>query len=549
MEVRPPKSSQQLRARRGEEEPDLMSTDRSTARPARFWASAGLFVAMGLVLGLALAGTLRVQPVSMAQTPSSQMVNAAMTAPPLTEGESPFVAVVERAAPAVVSIDTKRKVGNAGMDGGGDDGDLFRRFFGDPQGGSGANPHRNMTVPASGSGFLIDRQGHILTNNHVVRDASEITVTLSDKRTFKAKVIGQDQATDVAVIQIQAGDDLPALPLGDSDRIKVGEYVMAIGNPLGELQGSVTAGIVSARGRSSLNIAGGAPDYQDFIQTDASINFGNSGGPLVNLRGEAIGINTAINAQGQGIGFAIPINLAKHIAEQLVATGKVVRGFLGVEPAELTPDLAASYGVAVDAGIVVQNVSNDSPASRAGIRRGDIITAFDGQRVHDVTGFRLRVADSPVDKHVAVSLLRDGKRSDVQVVLANRDVMLAQAPGRARGDRSPSVEGGDDPRAVAAGIGVTVRELNAREKEALGDDVKAVVVTDVAEGSPADEAGISEGELLLEANGKELLSPADLGAAVRQAKSVGRPMRVLLADVDWSSGRYQSRYVPVKLKD
>ena len=526
-----------------------MSTDRPTTRPARFWASAGLFVAMGLVLGLALAGTLRVQPVTFAQTPSTQMVNAALTAAPLSNGDSPFVAVVERAAPAVVSIDTKRKVGNAGMDGSPDDNDMFRRFFGDPQGG-GANPHgRSMTVPASGSGFLIDREGHILTNNHVVRDASEITVTLSDKRTFKAKVIGQDQATDVAVIQIKASGDLPALPLGDSDKIRVGEYVMAIGNPLGELQGSVTAGIVSARGRSSLNIAGGAPDYQDFIQTDASINFGNSGGPLVNLRGEAIGINTAINAQGQGIGFAIPINLAKHIAEQLVATGKVVRGFLGVEPAELTPDLAESYGVAVDAGVVVQNVSNDSPASRAGIHRGDIITAFDGQRVHDVTGFRLRVADSPVDKHVAVSLLRDGKRSDVQVVLANRDVMLAQSTGRPRNDSGPAAGDSDDPRAVAAGVGVTVRELNAREKEALGEDVKAVVVTQVDEGSPADEAGISEGEILLEANGKELVSPADLGTAVRQAKSVGRPIRVLLADVDWSSGRYQSRYVPVKLKD
>jgi serine protease Do len=364
-------------------------------------------------------------------------------------------------------------------------------------------------------------------------------------------VIGQDQATDVAVIQIKAAGDLPALPLGDSDRIRVGEYVMAIGNPLGELQGSVTAGIVSARGRSSLNIAGGAPDYQDFIQTDASINFGNSGGPLVNLRGEAIGINTAINAQGQGIGFAIPINLAKHIAEQLVASGKVVRGFLGVEPGELTPDLAASYGVAVDAGVVVQNVSDDSPASRAGIRRGDIITAFDGMRVKDVTGFRLRVADSPVEKHVAVDLLREGRKSEVQVVLANRDVVLAQAPGRrtVTPGTSPDAGGTDDPRDMAIGIGVSVRELNAREREALGDNVKAVVVDQVEEGGPADLAGISEGELLLEANGRDLTSPADLGAALRTAKSGTRPMRVLVGDVEWSSGRFGTHYVPVKLKE
>jgi Do/DeqQ family serine protease len=526
-----------------------MPNDRPTTRPARFWATAGTFVAVGLVLGLALAGTLRIQPDSIAQTPSPIMQNAAMTAPPLNGTESPFVAVVERAAPAVVSIDTRRKVGNSQLGGDGDENELFRRFFGDPQG---TTPRgRSMTVPASGSGFLIDHDGRILTNNHVVRDASEITVTLSDKRTFKAKVIGQDPATDVAVIQIKANGNLPMLPLGDSDRIKVGEYVMAIGNPLGELQGSVTAGIISARGRSSLNIAGGAPDYQDFIQTDASINFGNSGGPLVNLRGEAIGINTAINAQGQGIGFAIPINLAKHIAEQLVASGKVTRGFLGVEPAELTPDLAESYGVQTDAGIVVQNVSDDSPASRAGIHRGDIITAFDGVRIRDVTGFRLKVADTPVEKHVAIDLLREGKRSTVQVVLANRDVVLAQAPGRRGGPTrsTPDMGATDDPRDMAVGMGVTVRELNSREREALGDDVKAVVVETVEDGGPGDLAGISEGEILLEANGRDLVGPADLGAVLRSSKTSTRPVRVLVGDVEWSSGRFSTHYVPVKLKE
>jgi len=527
-----------------------MSTDRSSARPSRFWISAGLFVSVGLVLGLALAGTLRVQPDSLAQG-SATMVNAAASpsALPLPGVESPFVLVVEHAAPAVVSIDTRRSVGQAGG-GDGSDSELFRRFFGDQGqgGGNGSGRPRSMTVPSSGSGFIIDREGRIMTNNHVVRDATEITVTLSDKRTFKAKVIGQDQATDVAVIQIKANGDLPVLPLGDSDRIKVGEWVMAIGNPLGELQGSVTAGIVSARGRSALNIAGGAPDYQDFIQTDASINFGNSGGPLVNLRGEVIGINTAINAQGQGIGFAIPINLAKHVAEQLVASGKVVRGFLGVVPAELTPDLAETYAVTTDAGVVVQEVSDDSPASRAGIRRGDIITAFDGQRVHDVTSFRLRVADTPVEKRVAVALLRDGKKSDVSVTLANRDVMLAQAPGRGARDND-SKANPDDPHAAAAGMGVTVRELSDREREAVGPRVKCVVVTDVEPGSPAEDAGISEGEVILEANGRDVTNAVELGAVVRQAKSGNRPMRVLVGDVDWSSGRIASQYVPIRLKE
>ncbi len=519
-----------------------MSKHRSIVGPGRHWAAAGLFVAVGLVFGLALAGTLRLQPEPLAQSASTDAVNAAVAPLPGADLQSPFVAVVERTAPAVVSIDTRRKVGSGQAEA--PDNELFRRFFGDPPVGSGRG--RSMTIPSSGSGFIIDREGRILTNNHVVRDASEINVVLSDKRSFKAKVVGQDPATDVAVIQISAPGNLPVLPLGDSDNIKVGEWVLAIGNPLGELQGTVTSGIVSARGRSSLNIAGGAPDYQDFIQTDASINFGNSGGPLVNLRGEAIGINTAINAQGQGIGFAIPINLAKHIAEQLVASGKVVRGFLGVEPAELTPDLAESYGVAPDAGIVVKQLVDDSPASRAGIRRGDIITSFDGTRVKDVTGFRLKVADTPVDKRVQVGVLRDGKRSDVSVTLANRDVMLAQATGRGGGgsEGGPSNEGGS----TASGIGATVRELNDREREALGPRVHAVVVTGVEEGGPADEAGIEEGSLILEANGRDVEAPADLGAAVRPAKSSGRPMRVLVGQVDWNSGRINTEYLPVKLK-
>jgi serine protease Do len=531
-----------------------MSTDRPITRPGRFWIAAGGFVAIGLVLGLTLAAGLHIQPETNAQTgkPAAMMSNA-VALPVGSDGvTSPFVAVVQQAGPAVVSIDTKRKVTGGDTS---DEDEMFRRFFGGPfggpgGGGNGSGSGHPMTIPASGSGFLIDHQGHILTNNHVVRDASEITVTLSDKRAFKAKVVGQDPATDVAVIQIKADGDLPSLPLGDSDQIQVGEWVMAIGNPLGELQGSVTAGIVSARGRSALNIQGGAPDYQDFIQTDASINFGNSGGPLVNLRGEAIGINTAINAQGQGIGFAIPINLAKHIAEQLVASGKVVRGFLGVVPAELTPVLAESYGVASDAGVLVGDVSDNSPAARAGVHRGDIITAFDGQRVHDVTSFRLRVADTPVDKHVAIDLLRDSKPMSVGVTLANRDVMLAQATGRARGGEDKTVNGSaDDPKAATAVMGVTVRELSAHEREALGPKAKGVVVTQVDDGSPADLAGISEGELIVEANGHDVDSPADLGAAVRAARPTGRPIRILREDVDWSSGQVQGGYVAVKIKE
>jgi serine protease Do len=521
-----------------------MSNDRSPLAPSRLWAAAGLFVSLGLVLGLALAGSLRLQPESVAQgAAESGYRNAAVAPLPTAGGESPFVAVVERALPAVVSIDTRKKVGSS--TGSSDTDEMFRRFFGQPPGGG---TGRRQTIPSSGSGFIFDNDGRILTNNHVVRDASEITVTLSDKRTFKAKIVGQDEATDVAVIQITAGN-LPVLPLGDSDAIKVGEWVLAIGNPLGELQGSVTAGIVSARGRSSLNIAGGAPDYQDFIQTDASINFGNSGGPLVNLRGQAIGINTAINAQGQGIGFAIPINLVRHVAEQLVAGGKVVRGFLGVIPTELTPALAETYGVSSDAGIVVQEVSDDSPASRAGIRPGDIITSFDGARVRDVTGFRLKVADAPVEKRVAVGILREGRPSNIMVTLANREVMLAQATGRPRGVPGGGSAPGESESAAPTDLGVTVRALNADEREVLGARPRGVIITDVVDDSPADAAGFEEGDLLLEVNGKDVAAPADLNVALRAAKAVDRPMRVRMASVNWSTGQMVTRYVPVKLQN
>ena len=525
-----------------------MSNDRSPLAPARIWTVAAVFITGGLVLGLALAGTLRLSPESVAQGFAEPAYQNAAAMPPLPGMESPFVAVVDRAAPAVVSIETRRKVSGSG--GPPDVEEMYRRWFGQPpgggSGGGGVPEHREQWTPSSGSGFLFDSQGHILTNNHVVRDASEISVTLSDKRTFKAKIIGQDPATDVAVIQINAAGALPSLPLGDSDAIKVGEWVLAIGNPLGELDGSVTAGIVSARGRSQLNIAGGAPDYQDFIQTDASINFGNSGGPLVNLRGEAIGINTAINAQGQGIGFAIPINLARHIADQLVSNGKVIRGFLGVVPTELTPDLAETYGLKPDAGVVVNEVSGDSPASRAGIRPGDIITTFDDGRVKDVTAFRLKVADTPVEKRVNVALLRDGKPMNVNVTLANREVMLAQATGRPR-PGGGSAAAPDE--AAPTDLGITVRPLNAQERNVLPVSVDGVVVSDVDPASAAAAAGIEEGDLILEAGGKNVTSTADLGAAVKTARVSGRPLRVRVGNVEWNTGRMGTAYVALKLKD
>ena len=285
----------------------------SYRRPRSYYLGAIALVLVGLVLGLGLSASLNLERASTAQKNGAYPAQDMSGAPP----ESPFVPVVEKALPAVVFVDVKKKVSSGDSDDPQDE--IFRRLFGDVP-----NRRSPQVRPSSGSGFIIDPKGYVLTNNHVVNNATDITVTLEDKRTFKATVVGTDGETDVAVIKID-GDHLPSVPLGDSDKIRVGDWAIAIGNPLGVLRGSVTVGVISARGRSGLDIFGGTPQFQDFIQTDASINFGNSGGPLCNIRGEAIGINTAINPNGQGIGFAIPINLAKHVADQLIAHGSVKR--------------------------------------------------------------------------------------------------------------------------------------------------------------------------------------------------------------------------------
>ena len=340
----------------------------------------------------------------------------------------------------------------------------------------------------------------------MVRDANEITVTLNDRRTFKAKVVGTDPETDVAVIQIE-GDRLPTLPLGDSDQLRVGDWAIAIGNPLGQLRGSVTVGIVSATGRTDLNIYGGTPLYQDFIQTDASINFGNSGGPLCNINGEAIGINTAINPGGQGIGFAIPINLAKHVAEQLVAHGTVKRAWMGIAPAELTPEIAEGFGLRDARGILVQNVVEKTPADRAGLKRNDVILKYDGQPVSDVTKFRLKVADTQVGRRVPVEVLRDGKSMMLYVTLGDRpDQNVAQG--------QPSPEGSPGSESFA---GLSVRGLTREERQAAKVQ-SGVMVTGVEEGSAAGDAEIREGDIIEEVSGKPVASPAEVAKLLRDAK-------------------------------
>jgi serine protease Do len=518
------------------EQGEEIMTHRSPMRPRAYLGAALAFLALGLVAGLGISGAWNWNASGRAETAAAP----AATVPglPLKDDlESPFVTVVERALPAVVHISTLQQ--SPGGQGSaelyeGPFGDMLDRMFPDRR----RAPELRRSRPSSGSGFLFDPDGRILTNNHVVDNATDITVTLVDKRTFKAKVVGQDPATDVAVIQIKAPNNVPVLPLGDSDRIRVGDWAIAIGTPLGELEGTVTAGIISAKGRSALNIVGGGPDYQDFIQTDASINFGNSGGPLMNIRGEVIGINTAINPSGQGIGFAIPINLAKRVAEQLVAHGKVVRGYMGVLPGELTPDLAASFGIDQNSGILIEQVVDDSPAARAGFRRGDIVTKFDGHPVHNVTDFRLRVADTPVDDRVPVEVLRDGKKHTLHVTLADREVQLASQSG-------PSGPSGEDSEDVAQ-LGLGVRQMTREDRADYGGE-EGVLVADVELGSDAAQKGIDPGDLVLEVNGRRIRSTEDFERAMSEAKGSGRPVRLLVGELQ-RNGQLTTRFVALRFE-
>ena len=315
--------------------------------------------------------------------------------------------------------------------------DFFRRFFGDM-------PQRDYKQQSLGSGFIIDKEGYILTNNHVVAGADAIKVKLASEKEYDAKIIGRDEKTDIALIKItKAPNDLPVAVLGDSDRLEVGEWVMAIGNPFG-LQETVTVGVVSAKSRTI-----GAGAYDDFIQTDASINPGNSGGPLFNLNGEVVGINTAIfspSGGNIGIGFASPINMAKKIVKQLKEKGKVTRGWLGVIVQEVTPDLAKSFGLKEGKGALVADVEKGAPADVAGIKQGDVIVSFDGKTIAKMADLPLMVAETAVGKEVTITILREGSEK----VFTGKD-RRAQRPGGTRGRRrgtgkSRSFPGGDNSR-------------------------------------------------------------------------------------------------------
>lgn len=391
-----------------------------------------------------------------------------------------FVELAKKLKPAVVNISTTKVIGKqqpsrrqqANPFGNDPFEDFFERFFKDV-------PQRPFKQRGQGSGFIIG-DGYIFTNNHVVSGADEIKVKLSDGREFKGQVKGADEKLDLALISIETKENLPVAPLGDSDALEVGEWVMAIGNPFGLAQ-TVTAGIVSAKGRWI-----GSGPYDDYLQTDASINPGNSGGPLFNAKGEVIGINAAIVAGGQGIGFAIPINMAKAVLTQLKETGRVTRGWLGVSVQPVTPELAASFGMKSEKGALIAEVVKDSPAEKGGLKAGDIILEFDGKTIKDMHDLPRLAAVTPVGKRASVKVLRDGKTLEKTVVIERM----------ADSGQSTQKEASAEAR-----FGLVVADLTKDIAARLRiQETSGVVVTEVKPGSAADEAGISVGDIIRQIN-------------------------------------------------
>jgi serine protease Do len=385
---------------------------------------------------------------------------------------------------------------------------LFRNFFGDMFG----NMPREQREHALGSGVIVNSAGYILTNNHVISHASDIKVLLPDKRTFKGKVVGADPQTDIAVVKVEA-KGLPTVPLGDSSTLHVGDTVMAFGNPF-SLNFTVTRGIVSAVGRSGLGIE----NYEDFIQTDTAINPGNSGGALVNVRGQVIGINTAIlstsgGTQGEGgfngVGFAIPINMAKHVMESLVKTGKVSRGYMGIAPEALTPELARQFKVPDTSGVLVGEVVQDSPAEKAGLKAGDVIETYNGKKVESLNQFRFLVADTGPGADITLGILRDGREQNLRVKLEEMPVNVA-ASGRGGRGHAPS-EG------TLRGISVQALTPDIRDQLGLSPEVHGVVIGDLDPSSPAAQAGLQPGDVILSINRRPVNSVADFSRLAGEA--------------------------------
>jgi serine protease Do len=460
---------------------------------------------LAFLIGFFVVSLLEVLRSSFAPSAPGPDVQVASAVSPAEISRTPmsFADLAEKLKPCVVNISTTKTVRGGRFRSpfgqgtpferyfGGDD--FFERFFGD-------TPQREFKQKSLGSGFIISQDGYIFTNNHVVEQADKIIVKLSTGKEYEAKVIGRDAKTDIALIKIKSSEGLPVAETGDSEKLRVGEWVIAIGNPFG-LEQTVTAGIVSAKGR----VIGAGP-YDNFIQTDASINPGNSGGPLFNMEGKVIGINTAIVAQGQGIGFAIPIGMAKTILPDLKAKGKVTRGWLGVSVQDITEDIAKNLKLKERSGALVADVFKGDPADKAGLKSGDIITEINGKAIKDTHELLMMIAGFRVGDTVKVKILRDGQEKALSINVAERKDQAEIAAAR---------EGGE-------AFGMAVQEITPEIAQHLGLSIKkGVIVVDVQEGSVADEVGIQPQDIILQVNKVKINSLKDYAREIRKAGEKG----------------------------
>ncbi|HAY49326.1 MULTISPECIES: DegQ family serine endoprotease [Thalassospira] len=446
-----------------------------------------------------------------------------------------FADLAEKLLPSVVNISTSQMVAERqGPDfqfpPGSPFEDLFRDFMDrNGQGGQGGQAPQKRRATALGSGFIISADGYIVTNNHVIDGADEISVRLHDGETLDAELIGRDPKTDVALLKVEPKDDLPFVKWGDSDASRIGDWAMAIGNPFG-LGGTVTAGIISARNR---DINQGP--YDDFIQTDASINRGNSGGPLFNLDGDVIGINSAIyspSGGSVGIGFAIPSAIAQGVVDQLKEYGRTRRGWLGVHIQTVTDDIADSVGLDSATGAMVAGVSDDSPAKKAGIKQGDVILKFDGKDVESMRRLPRIVAETKIGKDVDVVIWRDGKKQTVQVELGElEEEVIAASASPSEGDEAPAIA-----EASIAELGIKVANVDdaLRQRYNLAEGTEGVIVTDVSGDSYAAEKGVRPGDIIIEASHSSVTTVEDVTKAVKAA--VDDDKRTILMLIETSAG-------------
>ncbi len=491
-----------------------VSPERKTPRGLRLSAMI-LFGAACLIAGILLSSNMNL-PESTQASPTTSSLGAAYAAYPVVqkdgEYESPFVSVVENYANAVVNISARTR-------------ETETPWWYRGGGGYGSS---------LGSGFFFREDGYILTNNHVVKDAIELTVRTSSGYEYKAKLIGSDPESDLAVIKVEPEEKVTIIPFGDSEHLKVGDWAIAIGNPFPQqgLDRTVTVGVISAKGRSNLRFGEETPLYQNYIQTDASINPGNSGGPLLNIKGECIGVNSAISSptgSSVGIGFAIPINLARAIVPDLIATGKASRGWLGVWLSNVNEREAKRLGLPAVQGVVIDSVFSGSPAEKSGIRRGDVIVKFNGQDILNQNQFSVAVATLRHDQSVPVEVVRDGKHVTLTTTLADRDAFLASAdPRTQRGNARPPA-GGD--LETWAGMDLTAFTDDLAQQSGL-DHIDGIYVTRTYPGSPADRASISPGTVILQVNNQAVKSIDDLRRVAKELRGSSARIPLIVQEPD-----------------